>query len=92
MGNEDRKYNDDIKKEDGRQNVDMQLDNKGLPHHLVRLATGVQNRTDSSALVTFPLPNVPGKGNCNASGNIGKDSTFDTSKALSRRRKATFKS
>jgi len=75
-------------KEERRHNVDMQLANNGLPHHLVRLGTGVHNRTDSSALANFPLPNIPEKGNCNASGNIGKDSTFDTSKHLKPKKKA----
>ena len=66
----------------------MQLANNGVPHHLVRLSTGVHYPTDSSALVTFPLPNVPEKGNCNASGNIGKGSTFDTSKPLKPKKKS----
>jgi hypothetical protein len=66
----------------------MQLAINGLPHHLVRLGTGVHYRTDSSALVNFPLRNVPEKGNCNASGNIGKDSKFDTSKPLKSKKKA----
>ena len=56
--------------------------------YLVRLGIGVYSRTDSSALVNFPLPNVPEKGNCNASGNIGKDSKFDTSKPLKSKKKA----
>jgi hypothetical protein len=85
-------YNDDVSKEESRWNVDMQLANDGLPYHLVRLGTGVHNRTDSSALATFPLPNVPEKGNCNASGNIGKIQRSTHLNFSSRRRKPTFKS
>jgi len=66
----------------------MQLAKNGLPHHLVRLSTGLHNRTDSSALVIFPLPKVLEKRNCNASGNIGKYSTFDKSKPLKPKKKA----
>jgi hypothetical protein len=50
------------------------------PHHRVRLGTGVHSLADSSALLTFPFPNVPEDGNCNASGNILQVSNFDTSK------------
>jgi hypothetical protein len=66
----------------------MQLAKFGLPHQLVRLGTGVHNRTGSSALINIPLPKVLEKGNCYASRNIRKDSTFETSKPLKPKMKA----
>jgi hypothetical protein len=50
----------------------------------------VHNPTDSYALLTFPLPNVPEKDNCNASGNIGKDLTIGISKHLKPKKNAAI--